>query len=367
VLIEHHTTSSNDQTTADTKTIEVGFFWHHGIGDGGCGIAFHLDFLDALNNFEIENDVLPVSFERIIIPVKHDLLPSIEEAHPLPLSTFFLLGQLFKSFLPRSNLLWTGPPLRSENNITHLRTLFLPAPVVEALLRLCRENNVTLTPLLIVVIATVLATIYPNYRRFNGKTAMSFRRFTGTDKRAMVNYTSSIHHNFSSNHKTGFINCGGDFSWSAVRACKREINAATASEDNHAIGLLRYRDNYGSWLQTRMGLKRADSFEVSNIGVMDGGLDDQSKVAKVKRLLSSQSSNVMGPAYVFSVATAEASDIYRSLDKWSANLDSLQVLIWLDRSIDRLKSAERNGFHERSKLILGQRIRELEQVVNHLQ
>jgi len=35
-------------------------------------------------------------------------------------------------------------------------------------------------------------------------------------------------------------------------------------------------------------------------------------------------------------ALREASDIYRSLDKWSANLDSLQVLIWLDRSIDRL-------------------------------
>ena len=66
-------------------------------------------------------------------------------------------------------------------------------------------------------------------------------------------------------------------------------------------------------------------------------------------------------------ALREASDIYRSLEKWSANLDSLQVLIWLDLSIDRLKCAERNGIHEKSKLVLGQRIRELDQVVNHLQ
>jgi hypothetical protein len=57
-----------------------------------------------------------------------------------------------------------------------------------------------------------------------------------------------------------------------------------------------------------VGLRRVDSFEVSNVGVMDGS-DDQSKVAKVKRILFSQSSNVIGPPYVFSVATAKGKGI----------------------------------------------------------
>ena len=56
-------------------------------------------------------------------------------------------------------------------------------------------------------------------------------------------------------------------------------------------------------------MKRIDSFEVSNIGVVDGGFDDERKVARVKRVLFSQSSNVMAPAYVFSVATAKGGEL----------------------------------------------------------
>jgi Alcohol acetyltransferase len=309
VLIQHPTTSSKEETTAITKTIDVGFFWHHGIGDGASGVAFHQEFLDALNDLAVENHV--PSAETIAIPSKLDLLPSIEEAHPLPLSAFFLIRQLFKSILPCNSdrLLWTGPPIRSENNITHLRTLVFPSPIVDALLRVCRENGVTLTSLLIVVIARALATTYSDYQRFKCKTAISFRRFIGTEKRAMVNYVTSISHWFSSIPKTGYNDCGGDFSWNAVRACKREINTATAGAKNHTIGLLKYLDDYAGWLRTRVGLQRVDSFEVSNVGVMDGGLDDQSKVAKVKRILFSQSSNVIGPPYVFSVATAKEGDL----------------------------------------------------------
>lgn len=310
VLVEHETTSSNDKTIAGTKTIDVGFFWHHGIGDGGSGVAFHLEILDALNDLAIKNDV-PLSADAIVIPPKRDLLPSIEEAQPLRLSTFFLIKQIFKLIFPSKpdELLWTGPPLRAEKNITHLRTLFLPVSIVDVLLRRCRENNVTLTSLLIVVIARVLATIYPSHKRFTCKTAISLRRFTGTDERAMVNYVSTIRHYFSSAPKRSYIDCGGNFSWSAVRACRQDINAATSSAKNQGIGLLKYLDDYVGWLRKQIGVKRGDSFEVSNLGVMDGGLDDLSREAKIRRTVFSQSSNVMGPAYIFSVATVKGGDL----------------------------------------------------------
>jgi len=309
VLIQHPTTSSGGQITSETQTIDVGFFWHHGFGDGVSGVAFHLDFLDALN--DLGKTEVPLPVETLVIPPKLDLLPSLEEAHALPLSIFFLIKQAFKMILPRASdkLLWTGNPLCSENNITNLRTLFLPADSLMSLLSLCQENKVTFTSLLIVVIARVLATVYPSFGRFRGKTAISFRRFTGTDNRAMVNYTSSINHIFSSHPKMGSIHCGGDFSWDAVRACCKEIKAATASPKNHGIALLKYLNDYSSFLRSQIGTKRIDSFEVSNIGVVDGGFDDERNMARVKRVLFSQSSNVMAPAYVFSVATAKGGDL----------------------------------------------------------
>ena len=326
VLIQHRTTSSSGQSTSETQTVDVGFFWHHGFGDGVSGLAFHLDFLDALNDLS-KNEIAPLPVETIVIPPKLDLLPSIEEAHTLPLSIFFLIKQVFKLILPRATdkFLWTGNPLCSEKNITNLRTLFLPADSLMALLSICRENNVTFTSLLIVVIARVLATVYPGFGRFRCKTAITFRRFTGTSNRAMVNYASSISHTFSLHPKMGSIQCGGDFSWSAVRACCREIKAATASPKNHGVALLRYLNDYSRWLQNQIGTKRIDSFEVSNVGVMDGGFDDENKVAKVKRILFSQSSNVMGPAYVFSVGTAKGGELGIALTWQHGIVDSESV------------------------------------------
>jgi hypothetical protein len=70
LIIEYSRTPT---TTAITKTIDVGFFWHDGIGDGGSGLAFHMEFLDELNDLAIENDAPPPSVEIIAIPSKLDL------------------------------------------------------------------------------------------------------------------------------------------------------------------------------------------------------------------------------------------------------------------------------------------------------
>lgn len=334
VVIQHP--SSHEQAT---KTIDIGFFWHHGIGDGVCGVAFHLEFLDALNNVRIENDAWRL--DTIVHPPKLDLLPPIEEAHPLPLSTFFIVSQILKAIIPNAidKLLWTGPPVRPKNNIARLRTLFFPSLIVDALLSQCRANDVTLTPLLIVVIARVLATIYPDYERFKCKTPISLRGFARAGNRTMVNYTTSIGHTFSSKPKGGFIHCGGVFSWSAVQACKREINARTSGPKNHSIGLLKFLNDYVGFLRNRAGRERAESFEVSNIGVMDGKCDS----VKIRRILFSQSSNVVGPAYVFSVATAKGGDLGITLT-WQDEIVDLglveRVLAGLDSELRGL--ARRN-------------------------
>jgi hypothetical protein len=337
VVIEQPESSSNETGTW-VCTIDVAFFVHHGISDGMSSIAFHLGFLDALNRPPIEKDI-PQLADPIVVPPRLVLLPPIE-AHSLPLSPFFIASTVFKSRLSNGadKLLWTGPPIRAENNTTHLRTLFLSAPVVDSLLRLTRENGVTLTSLLSVIIARLLATTYPEYQRFSSTTAMSFRRFTGMGKRAMVIYVSSFSHRFSSVRKAGYIDCGGTFSWDAVRACKQEIDAATASPKNQKVGLLRFLDDYAGFLRKKVGSKREYSFEVSNVGVMDG-LDDHANVVRVKRVLFSQSSNVTGAAYVFSVASVKGGDLVVGLT-WQDGIVEAElaqkVLLGLDTELRSL-------------------------------
>ena len=285
--------------------IDVGIFFHHGMCDGKSGIAFHIAFLDALNNLPIAE-----KHPSIIDVPKLDMLPPIEEAHKLPLSIFFIVSQLLKSIWPASpdKSCWTGQPIHSEHNVTRLRTLFLPSDVVEILFNLCRKHNVTITSLLTVIIARVLAETFPQYTRFTNTTAMSFRRFTGTDNRAMVNYVSSFGHRFSSTATHDHIQCGGEFNWDAVKVCHQEIKNATASPKNQQVGLLKFLNDYEGWFRKKVGQNREHSFQVSNVGVIDG-----QKTGKdnpwIERMIFSQSSSVTGAALVFSIASAKGGEL----------------------------------------------------------
>lgn len=340
VVVIEHITLSNEPADS-TKTIDVGFFFHHGLCDGTSGVAFHMTFLDVLNTLASETDSFQ-SVDPIVAPPKLDLLPSIEEAHPLPLSLFFIASQV-KSLLPSrtDNLLWTGPLIRATDNITHLRTLFLPAATVNGLLCRTKEHGVSLTSLLSVVISRVIATSYPEYQRFTSSTAMSFRRFTGNDNRVMHVYVSSFTHHFSSTYKRGYLSCSGEFSWKTVKSVKREIDAATASPKNHNVGLLKFLDDYGGFLKKKVGTKREHTFEISNVGVIDGGLDDASKEVKIKRILFTQSANVTGAVYVFSVASVKGGDLGIGLTWQDGIVDAElaeMVLLGVDSELRRLAS-----------------------------
>ena len=294
-----------------SKRIEVGFFIHHGVGDGKSGFAFHLDFLEALNaQSSVEEENNPGTVVQV---PKLDLVPSIEEAHPLPLSYWFIASQIIKLILPKSKDKehWTGALIRSERNITHLRLLYLPSSILNSLLQKCRQHNVTLTALLTVNIARALAKVFTNYTRFSCSCALSFRRFTGTGDRAMCLYVSSYTHKFSTNSSGGYIPCDV-FSWDAIRSCFNEIQSATASPANQQVGLLKFMDNYEAFFKGKIGKEREHSFEVSNVGVFDsdghreGGRKDG---VKMDRILFSQGSNVISAGLVFSIASVRDGEL----------------------------------------------------------
>jgi len=327
-----------ERTSSETfcdRVVDIGFFWHHVIGDGESGVTFHHDLLQAIQFSFEKKDISP-----IVIPPKQDLLPPLEDAVPLSLSFWFKLKTLFKVLFPSKPdpSLWTGSLFRAEDNTTHLRTLFLTPTLVDGLRTICREHKVTITSLLLVVIARVLCTMYPETSHFTSKTAISLRRFATVGRGEMVAYVTSLRHYFSSKSERGFIRCRGDFSWNAVKEARKCILDATATSKNQSIALLKYLHKPMEWFHKQPGMKRPDSFEISNLGLVE--VDDGS--VQMKRLLFSQSSNVIGPAYVFSIVTLRGGEMAIALT-WQENIvtaDSAENLLsGLQAELERLLKA----------------------------
>jgi hypothetical protein len=122
---------------------------------------------------------------------------------------------------------------------------------------------------------------------------------------------SSFRHRFSKTRRNGYLDCGGDLNWNTVKACNQEIKRATTSPKNSQVGLLKFLNDYARWLRGHVGQKRDCSFEVSNVGVTDGGIEGGKP--RIRTLLFSQSRNVTGSALGFSVASVKGSDMGISL------------------------------------------------------
>jgi hypothetical protein len=118
--------------------------------------------------------------------------------------------------------------------------------------------------------------------------------------------------------------------------CHEDIKAATASPRNQQTGLLRFLNDYEGFFRGKIGQRREYSFEVSNVGVFNGALNEN---ADVKRIMFSQPSNVIGAAYVFSVATAKGGDTSIVLT-WQQDVVETQsaekVITDLEQTLTRL-------------------------------
>jgi hypothetical protein len=149
----------------------ISFFVHHRVCNGTSGVAFHHSFWDAL----LQTSVLQAS--SVLHAPQLDLLPTLEQAHSVPLSPFYIIGEVIKSLRKHKDPeCWTGAPISSSPNITCIRLAFLSNSQIAVINQLCRENGVTFTALLTVLIARSLSKCRSEFRHF----AMSFRRFTGT-------------------------------------------------------------------------------------------------------------------------------------------------------------------------------------------
>jgi len=337
-----------DEAGGEETIFKVGFFYHHAIGDGKSGAAFHMDFLDTLNALAGTDPVIGISADAVIEPPKLDLLPSVEGARSWPLSTMFIVSRAFKELvLPDNPSLWTGPPVQFSPDRppkTRLLTLFVDSQTVARLTHRCRQNGVTITPLLSVVIARLLARQHPTEGVFTGTIALSLRRFTGIDDRKIVNHVASVTTHFATHPKSGYLFASGSnpFDWSVVRSCKKAIDTVAMSPANQDTILLRFLKDYSGWFKKRIGKRREASFELSNIGAVGGGIG-KGDTARFTRIIFSQPASVTGPPYCFCVATVNGGDMAIALTRQDGILEdkaAREVLAALEGEIYTLVNSE---------------------------
>ena len=305
-------------------SFSLGFFGHHAIADGlSCG-AFHLTFLEALNALIASPDNYSTNLNEtamITVP-KLPLAPTLEMKAKLSVSIFFLLIQIIKAFFynPIDPLNWSGPfvdinPPRPP--IASTRSFSLPPSLVSKLVAKCRVEKTTVTALVTVLTARKLAIMYPDYKRFTGTVPCSLRKFTGHSAKDMGVFVSNVTHTFSSDAEPSrkYMSCStvdeklptGDDErlWATATAFKRHLDKNMESSHNQRVNMLKFVSDYEGYFLGLFGKKRDHAFEITNIGVVDGGVGGQEGMASFDRVMFSAGGCTYGEPYAIFLATAK--------------------------------------------------------------
>lgn len=272
------------------------YVFHHALGDGGSGKAFHQSFLQALSTAgELET-------KSLVESPKTPLLPNIEALHSMPLSFFFLAKKLFeaKVYSRRDPGLWTAGQIQKPTK-TCVRLLPFSKSVVTSLRDICRQEKTTVTAVLQTAIArSIFAHIPIGFSSVACTGALSCRRWLPdeiTDD-VMGVYVQDFEETY-----TRSITSSGAFPWDEARRSRQTIEAALKRKGKDAgPNLLKYVNDYQQELcLSKLGQNRDKTFEVSNIGVVRS--ESSPEKPSLKGMVFSQCASVIGNALEFSVMT----------------------------------------------------------------
>ncbi|KAK2743137.1 hypothetical protein CKAH01_06847 [Colletotrichum kahawae] len=353
----------------DVITFALSFSFHHVVGDGLSGAAFHRTFRNALNGLVESGETSPsVSSGHEVVQVpKLDLVTHLEESMDLPLTAFFMLSKAFKAYLYSSTdtLEWSGPPIQDAlPPASNTRTFYLPQGVVKDLRSGCRKHQTTITSLVTVLVARILGVLYPTHSRFIASVPFSLRKFSKHSPDDMGCFTAIAEPCFSSERSSpwGYISCRSSTThaaetpsaddnkiWKAASECKDFIHKRSSSSDNLSVGLTKFVSDYRQHFLGMLGGRRRHAFTVTNIGVVDGGISAVVGLEKQKavfdRVVFSAGASTSGSPY--SVCLASAKDGYMSITlNWENGVvedsSASELSVSLEKQLNRLAEAERD-------------------------
>ena len=268
----------------DETSFAACFIYHHSIGDGTSGKAFHKTFLDS-----VSSESAPLS-STIVPSFDGPLLPELEKLHPLPLSlTTLVKGFYHDTFSTPSQNLWSGGPI-STPMVSQFRSLTILPVKSSDFAATCRREKTTVSATLQTLLAASLFKHLPeHYSQITSTMAISLRRWMPppVTEDAMGNWVASLE---AAHQRQAF-------SWDEARRCRQLITKFLAQDGKDTnTGLLRWLSDYKHHFVSKLGTKRAISFEISNIGTWPSRESTNVSGWEIGRVVFSQSESVTGGA-----------------------------------------------------------------------
>ncbi|KAI9674077.1 MAG: hypothetical protein M1817_001895 [Caeruleum heppii] len=319
---------------------DVIFVWHHVIGDGRSGLAFHASFLDALNSPSIDKAVPDgdgADSSLVIVP-ERPLAPPLEDVLTLSQSLRTLLSLKFGSYLApwsttKTEGKWSGSSYHVERPTkTHIRLLIVPSEAQQRLTERCRQEKTTITALLQTAVGKVLAEQF-DAQQLRCAIAISLRRFfpsaADIDDATMGLWVSTFHANYGRDELVPADK--GAFPWDNARHNRRLIEHEIERGDKDiAMGLLRYFGDFHSYLTAKLGRRRDDSYAITNLGLFDGKdvpssaeADGTAPPWAISNIYFSQSCHVVGSALQFCIVSTKSCDMVIALS-WQDGTVSIE-------------------------------------------
>ncbi|KAF7715351.1 Uncharacterized protein PECH_001415 [Penicillium ucsense] len=286
--------------STNTHMFTAAFVFHHALGDGTSGKAFHRTLLRALGHHVAVT-------KSIIQSPSTPMLPNIEQIHPMPLSIWYLAQKIFhaKIYSYRNPGLWSGGKIQLEGG-TQVRLVPFSKSLVTSLRAICRREQATITALLQVVLArSLFANLPDRYTHLVCSGAISCRRWLPAEitDEVMGVYVTDSEESYL-RHATMDMPMPDKGFWNEARRSRLNIIASLNREGRDTgPNLLQYVDDFQKELCfSKLGCERDKSYEVSNIGVLscDDAAPDK---PRIEGMVFSQCASVVGNAIGVSVVT----------------------------------------------------------------
>lgn len=296
--------------------ILISFTYSHCIGDGMSGPNFHRTFLAALNE----------KTTAVNAQIEVQKADSLSLPH-LPVSLSFLLGPALGHYLPKfvSNFFglkasasgsdegtWVGishfddrlSPDRPVN--TAIEIFSLDNETLSKVLKTCRSQQTTLTPLLNELIALCINSKLPKYYASFGQ-KKNLVSCIPTNIRAVASIPAGTVGNFA----------GATYSrhpitptqeqeiWPRARTQGANITNSVTSLKDQVVGLLAWISNMKTWMEGQLGHMGDSSWQLSNLMAFDGGKDP----ITVEKMFFCQPADVVGMPIDFNTVSVKGGDL----------------------------------------------------------
>ncbi|KAM0197277.1 hypothetical protein ACHAPI_005135 [Fusarium lateritium] len=319
---------------ANPNFIDVIFAWDHTAGDGKSGKLFQDRLLACLNDPTEAQDNVVLQDRAFEVPVT-DFTPPLHHLIKLAVSPTFILGEFGRDLIattrpnkPPQTAQWA--PIKTELAKSRLSQIAIAEDSLRTILDACRQHETTLTGLLQTLLFVSMAARVDESkaRAFECGTPVCLRQFQqpGTSNidmnKTAINsvvywpfvfdrgIVATLRQQISDAKTTPELNKHVETTvWSAAKTMRERLSAKLKQgAKNDPVGLAKFITNWKSFLMDHTK-SRVMSWEVSNLGVFNGGASEETASGqqrwKVESAIFTQSASVSGPALTFSAISVK--------------------------------------------------------------